>query len=89
MSLPTWIVSRVDLIDNATMSTSDGIILDDERRMSGLPIGWRVFFTTVAALSLSTLLGVARAIKRAKDVPKGILRAPGLRSLRIGRDSVE
>jgi len=39
MSLPTWIVSRVDLIDNATMSTSDGIIFDDERRMSGLPIG--------------------------------------------------
>lgn len=38
-SSPTWTVGRVGLIDNVTMSISDGIILDDERRMSGPPIG--------------------------------------------------
>lgn len=49
---------------------------DDERRMSGPLIEWR----GLLCQRVSSPSSVDRAIKRAKDVPEGILRAPGLRS---------
>lgn len=80
-SSPTWTVGRVGLIDNATMSISDGIILDDERRMSGPPIGWRVF-STARSLHPPRWPG---PLKGRKMSQKGYCARPGF-ALRIGRD---